>query len=97
MLNRLVAGWLVVLLAACATTKPAFPPESDGLTLVPDSKLAAVYIKPGADLSQYNKIALLDTYVAVAKNWKRNYNEEATFQDRIIAQQMQEIRDKVAR
>jgi hypothetical protein len=97
MLKRVVVCWVLVLLAACATSKPAFPPESDGLKLMPDSKLAAVYMKPGADLSQYDKIALLDTYVAFAKNWKRNYNQEATFEDRINDKQMQEIRAKVAK
>ena len=97
MLKRVVVSWLLVFLAACTTSKPAFPPESEGLKLMPDTKLAALYMKPGADLSQYDKIALLDTYVAFAKNWKRNYNEEATFEDRISDKQMQEIRDKVAK
>ena len=97
MLNRVVVSWLLVFLAACTTSKPAVPPESEGLKLMPDTKLAALYMKPGADLSQYDKIALLDTYVAFAKNWKRNYNEEATFEDRISDKQMQDIRDKVAK
>jgi hypothetical protein len=89
---------IVVLLAACAsTTKPGFPAQSpEGLQLVPDTKLAAVYMKPGADLSQYSKIALLETYVAFAKNWQRDYNEEATFENQVSDKDMQMIREKVA-
>lgn len=47
-------------------------------------------------MSQYDKIALLDTYVAFAKNWERNYNEEATFEDRVSDKDMQKIRQRVA-
>jgi hypothetical protein len=88
------------MVAACADTgmgKPNFPPTSpEGLQLVPNTKLAAVYLKPGAKLGQYDKIALLDTYVAFAKNWQRNYNEQATFEDQISDQDMQAIREKVS-
>jgi hypothetical protein len=98
MLNRIFPALLVALLAACATAgKPAFPPETaDGLRLMPNTQLAAVYMKPGADLSQYDKIALLETYVAFAKNWQRNYNDDATFGDQVTDRDMQSIREKVA-
>lgn len=90
---------LVVLLAACATPqKSALPPVSaDGLHLVPDTRVAALYMKPGADLGQYDKIALLETYVAFAKNWKRNYNEDATFENQVSDKDMQHIRENVAK
>ena len=98
MLKRLFVPMLVVLLAACANQQASLPQVStDGLHLVSGTKLAAVYLKPGADLGQYDKIALLDTYVAFAKNWQRNYNEEATFEDQISDQQMQKIRQNVSR
>lgn len=102
MLNRIVVSLAIILITACAGTgtgmgKPGFPPTtSDGLQLVPNTKLAAVYLKPGATLSQYDKIALLDPYVAFAKNWQRNYNEEATFEDQVTDKDMQEIRQKVS-
>ena len=87
----------IALLAACAANKPSLPPVSaDGLHLVPDSKLAAVYMKPGADLSQYSKIALLDTYVSFAKNWKRDHNEEAAFGEQVSDKDMQKIRKNVS-
>jgi hypothetical protein len=97
--KRVAISLFLVTLAACAGTNPqsGFPPvSSDGLHLMPNTKLAAVYVKPGADLSQYNKIALLDTYVAFAKQWQRNYNEEATFENQVTAADMQSIRKKVS-
>jgi len=99
MLKRVLVSIAVVLLAGCAAaTKPGFPAQSpDGLQLVPDTQLAAVYMKPGANLSQYSKVALLATYVSFAKNWQRDYNEEATFEDQVSDKDMQKIRDNVAR
>jgi hypothetical protein len=103
MLKHIVVFLAIVLITACAGTgtgmgKPEFPATTtDGLQLVPDTKLAAVYLKPGATLSQYDKIALLDPYVAFAKNWQRDYNEEATFENQVTDKDMLEIRQKVAR
>lgn len=34
----------------------------------------AIYVKPGASLEPYSKIALLDCYVAFAKDWEKEYN-----------------------
>jgi Protein of unknown function (DUF3313) len=98
MLKRVIGSLFVILLAACATNQQAgFPPVSpEGLQLMPNTKLAAVYMKPGADLSQYDKIALLDTYVAFAKNWQRNYNEDATFEGQVTDKDMQKIRQNIS-
>jgi hypothetical protein len=46
----------------------------DGLHRLSDTELAIVYAKPGADLSQYNRVFLADAYVAFKKNWKRDQN-----------------------
>ena len=51
---------------------PAF--NDEGMELVKNSDLATVYADPGADLSIYNRIMLLDATVAFKKNWKRNQN-----------------------
>ena len=100
MLKLSFVSVIFVLLAACATAtgKSSFPAKtSDGMVLVPNSKVAAFYLKPGADLSQYDKIALLETYVAFAKHWQQNYNETATFQDQVSDKDMKTIRDNVAK
>jgi hypothetical protein len=99
MLKRILVPLIVALLSACAANQQAnFPPvSSDGLHLMPDTKVAALYMKPGADLSEYDKIALLDTYVSFAKNWQRNYNEQATFEDQFSDKDMQKIRQRVSK
>jgi hypothetical protein len=50
----------------------------EGLELVKDSKLALVYIVPGAKFDQYNRIYLEDTYVAFKKNWQQEQNKAAS-------------------
>lgn len=44
----------------------------DGLVLVPDRKVAAAYADPEADFGIYNKIMILDCYVAFKKDWQRD-------------------------
>ena len=98
MLNKLLISLCLFTVATIAVAKTDFPAVShDGLHLMPDTKLRAVYMKPGADLSQYDKVALLDTYVAFAKNWKREHNEDETFEERVSDKDMKEIRDRVAK
>ncbi len=107
MLKSIFVCLSFALLAACATgttgtagtgtSSSSYPAVSpDGLNLVPQTTLAAVYMKPGADLSQYDKIALLETYVSFAKNWQRDTNEDATFENQVSDKDMQAIREKVA-
>ena len=50
----------------------------DGLVLVPDSKVATAYIDPEADFSVYNKIMILDCYVAFKKNWQRDHKRSGS-------------------
>jgi len=98
MFNKLLVSLFLLMAATFATAKADFPAVShDGLHLMPDTKLRAVYMKPGADLSEYDKIALLDTYVAFAKNWKRDHNEEETFDQRVSDKGMKKITDRVAK
>jgi hypothetical protein len=54
---------------------PAVSPE--GLKLVPKTKVSAVYLRDGADFSGYDKVAILDCYVAFRKDWKRDQNDGA--------------------
>ena len=50
----------------------------DGLVLVPDSKVATAYVDPDADFSVYNKIMILDCYVAFRKNWQRDQKQSGS-------------------
>ena len=95
---RLLSLALVVALTGCATpAEQKFPAVThDGLKLQPHTALRAVYLKPGADLSQYNSVAILQPYVAFRKNWQRNYNEQANFEARVSDKDMQKIRERIA-
>jgi len=88
----LAAFWWLLAAGALA----AKPPEvsHDGLQLVHDTKLQLVYLRPGVDLSVYDKIALLDCAVAFRKNWQRDQNRTDPF--RISKKDMDEIRAKLA-
>jgi len=79
--TRIVAFLSLALLML--TTSVSFaarkelPEESpEGLKLVKGTKLAAVYMKEGADFSGYDKVAILDCYVAFVKDWQREKNRE---------------------
>ena len=68
----------LVLLVAGFAYSPAFADEEepvqqthDGLVLVPDRRIALAYMDPDADLSVYNKIMILDCYVAFKKDWQK--------------------------
>jgi hypothetical protein len=53
------------------------PPQStpDGLQLTKSTKNRLVYVKPGAELTPYKRVAILDCYVAFEKDWEKDYND----------------------
>ena len=97
-LHTCAAAILSILLAATVSADSSLPEVShDGLHLLKDTKLRAVYMKPGANLDDYDKVALLACYVAFNKNWQRNYNDQSMdLMDRVTDQDMKDIRDKLA-
>jgi len=52
------------------------PPQvtEDGLQLAKSTRNRLVYVKPGADFSQYDRVAILDCYVEFEKDWQKDYN-----------------------
>ena len=60
-----------------ASAAEAAPPEVtvDGLHLVKGTEMARVYAKPDVDLSQYNRIYLIEPEVAFWKDWQREQNK----------------------
>lgn len=100
MLHRMTwaALFAVVALAASPLAAKELPKTTkDGLELVKQHELGAVYVKPGASLQPYDKIILVDTYVAFAKNWQHDFNEEHMMRGRISDQDMQIIKQNVAK
>jgi hypothetical protein len=67
------------------------PPETshDGLVLIKDSKVDIAYALPGADLSGYDKVMILEALIAFKKNWQRDYNRSSTLGGRISDKDME--------
>ena len=45
--------------------------NDDGLERISGSKMSVVYVEPGADLSPYSRVILIEPTVAFKKNWAR--------------------------
>ena len=97
-LRHAVAALMTLLLSTGAMAESSLPEVShDGLHLMKDTKLRAVYMKPGANLDEYDKVALLACYVAFQKNWQRNYNDQSIdLMNRVTDEDMKNIRDSLA-
>ena len=78
-------------LAPVAAAAADLPKSWDGLVLVKSRKLDAVYLAPGADFTGYDKILLGPTEVAFAKNWVRDYNDQAGLVRRLSDDDAQRI------
>jgi hypothetical protein len=73
----LASTFLLFAAAATPAAEPQYPQVSpDGLQLRRTLENGAVYVKQGADFSQYRKIGLLECYVQFAKDWARDYNQQ---------------------
>jgi len=68
----------------------------DGLHRVPDSNMAIVYAEPGADLAQYQRIKLLDAYVAFRKNWERDQRSSAASRLSVTSRDVEKIKNNLA-
>ena len=66
----------------------------EGLKLVPDTKgIALVWAEPGANLSQYERVYLVEPYVAFKKNWQRDQNRNSS--TRVNTSDMDRIKVRV--
>jgi hypothetical protein len=71
------------------------PPQEthDGLTLVPNREVALAYVDSEADFSVYDKIMILDCYVAFKKDWNKR---SPTSVVRISATDVERVKTDVA-
>ena len=67
---------MVLAMVPAVSAESTEPPEisEDGLHLIKDTKVRIAYAKPGATLTQYTKVKILDCYVSFKKNWAMDYN-----------------------
>ncbi len=77
-LRTVVIAFSIAVLAATpavlAKTKDYPEVDQDGLHLVKGSDSSVVYAKPGASLSGYDTVLLVDCMVQFRENWERDYN-----------------------
>lgn len=94
----LILGLILCATAATAAVKEKDLPDvtEDGLHRVQDSKLAIVYAEPGADLSQYQQVQLLDAHVAFKKNWARDQRSRSMDRLRVSSSDVNKIKNELA-
>jgi hypothetical protein len=66
----------------------------DGLHLVPGTEVAAAYVKPGADFGVYDRILLVDAYVAFKKGWMQQQNQSSLY--RVTNRDVENIKEAMA-
>jgi len=91
-----VLSTILLFIAAAVAGAENKPPEVDqhGLHLVHDSELRRVYKRPGVDIGQYEKVILVDVYVAFRKNWERDHRMSDPF--RVNKRDVEHIKERVA-
>ena len=88
---------LAVLLSPAVADKQELPPiNEDGLHLLEESNAAIVYVDPAASLTPYNKVMLLDSYVAFKKNWARDQRRTSIDRRGPTAREIEEIKQNLA-
>lgn len=88
----IVALSSVVALAKDKSGIPEYTVE--GLKLVPGTEeIALLWAEPDANLSQYNRVYLVEPYVAFTKNWQRDQNRASGL--RIKSSDMERIKSDV--
>ncbi len=68
----------------------------DGLVLVEGTKLALVYAEPGASLSPYKRVRLIESAVAFRKNWERDQHRSSINRLRISPKDIEKIKASLA-
>jgi hypothetical protein len=88
---------LTLLVAACSNISDAPTETYDGLVLVPDTRFAQVYQRPGADLSGYEAYGLAPCQVAFRKNWLRSQNSNRMdLGSRVTQKDVDNIKDQLS-
>jgi hypothetical protein len=85
---------LIIGTAPAAVAREKAPDvTADGLHRVEGSELALVYLKPGASFGGYDKLMILDCFVAFKKHWKAH---DPTRSFEVTAKDMEKIKEYLA-
>ncbi len=93
--SALLATLFLWGLAGAATAAQPQPEQTtaDGLQLTPSNNVELLYTRPGASLAAYERVAVLDCYVAFRKDWQRDQNETGI---RVTGADMERIRKNLS-
>jgi hypothetical protein len=81
--------------ASSAVAEEAAATESfDGLVPIENSRVAMAYVNPDADFSVFQRIAILDPFVAFRSNWQRDQNRSRS--RNVRARDIERIKTDVA-
>ena len=90
-----------LLLALVLSTAPVFAGDEktpevthDGLHLVPGTEMAKAWVKPGADFSGYDRILILEAWVAFRENWMNEKNRTSVY--RILPRDVERMKQEMA-
>jgi hypothetical protein len=76
------------------------PPQvsNDGLQLKVHTQQRLIYVRPGANFGKYDRVMILDCFVAMQKGWQQNYNsnEGAQLDRQVTDEDVQQIKSSVA-
>ncbi len=93
-----VCASLALSLPIVANAADELPQNSpEGLELQKDTKARVVYLKPGATVGQYQRVAILDCFVDFAKDWQKDFNrDQRVTGGRVTTKDMERIKAGVA-
>jgi len=95
----LIGLMLSAALATVGVAKDDELPEvsSDGLHLVKGTKVRIAYAAPDIDLSQFNKVKILNCFVEFKEDWARDYNlHEVGLSGRVSDRDVEQIKERLA-
>lgn len=96
-IRKSVSILILGLIAGSSAWAETAPPQmtTDGLYLIKGTEMARVYAKPGVDLSQYNRVFVLEPQVAFMKDWQRKQNSIPG--NTVTKEDMQRIKSELAK
>lgn len=98
-LGNIVLAASLFILTLPLNAKESLPETTkDGLVLQHHTELGAVYLKPGATLTDYDKVMIVECFVAFQKNWQRDYNDQLMGLDgHVTNKDMQSMKTELAK
>jgi hypothetical protein len=70
-----VLSLMPMLAGVCAAAVEPTAPAADGLVRQTARNVDELYVRPGADFSRYNRVALAPVEVAFAPHWEKQHSE----------------------